>query len=302
MWPASSSAEIVDRIVANVNSDVILLSDVRERIALIKEFKGGQRGPSPQTPGERNVLDDMINEKLVVQFAEEREIKIKEEEIDKAIENIIAQNKITFDILEETLKKQGMSMEKYRDRMKEQMMVRRISGMEVSASKVTEAEVKNYYRENMDLFIKRGKVRASHIILLASKDKDARHYEEARSKIVEIKAEIDAGLDFGEAAKKYSQDGASQKGGDLGWFSKGRMIPEFEQVAFSAPVGEVVGPVTTTFGFHLIMVTEKEKSEPLPFEQVEAQIGRALEQESFGKKRTSWIERLRSQAYIKVLY
>ena len=286
---------------ANVNGEVILLSDVKERIIMIKEF-GRNRGASSPDVGEKSTLDNMINEKLVFQFAEEQEIKISEEEIDKAVENVLSKNKINLRTLEDALKREGVDMETYRKRMKEQMMTQRVSGMEISAAQVTDAEAKKHYDKNRDAYITQSRVRASHIILLASKEADPVYYEDAKNRILEIQKEIEGGLDFAEAAKLYSQDGSAQKGGDLGWFGRGKMIPEFENVAFSAKVGEVAGPVETAFGFHLIMVTEKEEPKPIPFEDVEQRIKGGLEREAFGKKRDTWLERLRSQAYIKVMY
>ena len=286
---------------ANVNGDVILLSDVKERIVMIKEF-GQNRGAAPPDADEKATLDNMIDEKLVFQFAEEREIKISEEEIDKAIENILSKNKINLQTLEDALKREGVDMETYRKRMKEQMMTRRVSGMEISAAQVTDAEARKHYDHNRDVYVTEGRVRASHIILLASKEADPVYYEDAKNRILDIQKEVEAGLDFEEAAKLYSQDGSAQKGGDLGWFGRGKMIPEFENAAFSAKVGEVAGPVETAFGFHLIKVTEKEEPSPIPFEDVQNRIKSALGGKAFNKNRDTWLERLRSQAYIKVMY
>ena len=268
---------------------------------MIKEFDQS-KGASQQEINDKATLDNMIDEKLVFQFAEEREIKITEEEIDKAIENILTRNKINLRTLEGALKKEGVDMETYRKRMKEQMMTRRVSGMEISPAQITDIEARKHYEKNRDVFMRQGRVKASHIILLASEEADPVYYEDAKNRIGEIQKEIEEGLPFAEAAIKYSQDGASQKGGDLGWFGRGKMIPEFEEAAFSAKVGEVVGPVTTSFGFHLIMVTEKEEPSPIPFEDVQKRIKSALERKAFGKKRDTWLERLRSQAYIKVMY
>lgn len=98
-------------------------------------------------------------------------------------------------------------------------------------------------------------VQASHILIKFGEDKEA-----AKTKINEILAEAKTG-DFAELAKKHSQDGSAPNGGDLGFFKKGQMVKEFEEAAFAAKVGEVVGPVETMFGYHLIKVTEK-KNDP----------------------------------------
>lgn len=100
-------------------------------------------------------------------------------------------------------------------------------------------------------------VKASHILVKFGSDS-----LEAMKKIKEALAKVKSGADFAEVAKEYSQDGSAQKGGDLGFFKKGQMVKEFDEAAFGAKVDELVGPIRTQFGYHIIKVTEK-KSEPL---------------------------------------
>ncbi len=134
----------------------------------------------------------------------------------------------------------------------------------LSTITVTDDEVKKYYDEHKDEFAIGESVTAKHILV----DKE--------EKIKEIKKEIEEGLDFSEAAQKYSTCPSKERGGDLGNFSRGKMVPEFEKVAFELETGQVSAPVKTPFGYHLIMTTEKFEKSTQEFGQVEQTIKQQL--------------------------
>lgn len=289
----------MDRIVANVNGEIILLSDVRSQMALMRSF-AAQGGPVPaEKLNEADTLKLMIDEKIIAHYAKENNVVIKESEVDQTIERIKGENRITSEFLEEALGRQGMTMEKYREKLKSQMAIQRITGMEISGSQVSDDEVRGYYRRRSGEFLEPGRVRISHIVTLIPRDAGPAKLEDASAGLNRIKKEIAAGAAFAEMAKKNSQDSAARDGGDLGWFSKGKMLAEFESAAFTMRPGEVAGPIRSQFGLHLITVTEREEPKPLPFEKVADSIRDKLQGESFGKKRNTWLERLRSQAYIE---
>jgi peptidyl-prolyl cis-trans isomerase D len=104
-------------------------------------------------------------------------------------------------------------------------------------------------------------VRARHILLRLGEAADDETTAQVRERIEAIRDSIESGADFAEMARRHSADGTASQGGDLGWFSSGRMVPEFEQAAFSAAPGDIVGPVRTDFGFHLIKVNRKATQE-----------------------------------------
>lgn len=121
---------------------------------------------------------------------------------------------------------------------------------------LTEEEAKAYFDANPNQFISERQVRAKHILV----------EKEARAK--EILSEIKAGKSFEDAAKEYSTCPSKEKGGDLGYFKKGQMVPEFEKAAFEGTVGELTGPVKTQFGYHLILVEDKKEEQDVSFEDV----------------------------------
>lgn len=130
---------------------------------------------------------------------------------------------------------------------------------------VSDQDLRAYYQAHQDQFTREEQVRARHILLLTGNE---RSEAEARAGIEKIKQRIEGGEDFADIAREVSEDpGSAKQGGDLGFFGKGRMTPEFEKAAFGAQVGELVGPVVTPFGVHLIQVTDKRPGGTTPFEE-----------------------------------
>lgn len=129
---------------------------------------------------------------------------------------------------------------------------------------ITDEQAKEYYDSNKQQFKSSEQVKARHILV---PDED---------EAIKIKKEISDGLDFSEAAKKYSTCPSKDKGGDLGLFTKGKMVPEFEKVAFELELGEISGVVKTQFGYHLIAVDEKQEASEKTFEEVSEQVKKIL--------------------------
>jgi peptidyl-prolyl cis-trans isomerase D len=136
--------------------------------------------------------------------------------------------------------------------------------------KLTDADLQAYYQSHQDDFKQDEQVRASHILLLVN---DKRTDAQALEQMEAIKRRIDNGEDFGAVARQVSEDpGSKANGGDLGFFARGRMVKEFENAAFSATPGRLVGPLKTPFGYHLLRVTGKRAAGVQPFAEVREQI------------------------------
>ena len=135
----------------------------------------------------------------------------------------------------------------------------------MSKAKVADQDVRDYYDKNKEAFVAAKEIRASHILVKTE--------EEAQKVLARLKK----GEKFDAVAKAVSIDTASAKnGGDLGYFKKGQMVPEFERAAASLKVGETSGPVQTQFGFHIIKVTDKKTGPPIEFEKVRDLISQKL--------------------------
>ena len=153
---------------------------------------------------------------------------------------------------------------------------------------LSDAELQKIYDQKKDQFKSDAQIRASHILLKTSKEAQ------------DVMAQLKGGAKFEDLARKYSVDPASAKGGDLGWFSKGNMIPEFEKAAFALKEGETSGIVETKFGFHIIKVTGKRPAGVLPFAEVKEQIKAELVPEKQQEVFKTIKEELKKSAKVSV--
>lgn len=158
---------------------------------------------------------------------------------------------------------------------------------------IPEEELKAYYDQHPDEFTREEQVRARHILLRTGGD---RSVEEARDQIEAIRRRIEGGEDFAAVAREVSEDpGSAAQGGDLGYFGRGRMTPEFEQAAFGAKVGELVGPIESPFGVHLIEVTDRREGGSIPFEEARESVRSRLASERLDAKASELANELRGQ-------
>lgn len=139
-----------------------------------------------------------------------------------------------------------------------------------------EADLKKAYAENQERFRTPERVKASHILLM-TKDKPASEVPAIQKKLEDILKQVRGGANFAELAKKNSEDpGSAVKGGDLGWVTRGQMVPEFEKATFEAKKGEVTNLVKTVYGFHIIKIEEHEQARLRPFEEVKTELAAEL--------------------------
>lgn len=153
---------------------------------------------------------------------------------------------------------------------------------------VSEDDIAAYYEKNKDRYMNPEVVKASHI--LTSTEEEAREALRA----------LDAGEDFAEVAKKFSNDLTKDRGGDLGYFKRGQMIPEFEKVVFGLDIGEVSDVVKTRFGYHIIKLTDYKEATYRDYEEVKEAIGSVLSRERQEDRFKEFIEGLKSKAAIEI--
>ncbi len=156
-------------------------------------------------------------------------------------------------------------------------------------SQITDEDIRNYYEKNKEDFSNITQIRASHILVKT---------EEEAKRILE---RLKKGEDFAEMAKKYSIDtGSAKNGGDLGYFSPGQMVPEFERAAARLKTGEVSEPVKTQFGYHIIKVTDKKLGKPIEFEKVKNLIYQRLTAEKQKEIFDSYIAQLKNKYKVEI--
>lgn len=241
------------------------------------------------------LVDSIIQEELLSQEAKKQSLKIDESELKNNVDQW--KNSITKDTTaKEYYEKNGITEEVVTDIFKEQMNISALEANYTKNNPVTQAEIDKYYNEHKSEYTN-AQVKASHIIIKTQNDDGTEMSQDkvdsAKKQIDEIYAKIKAGEDFAKLAKQYSQDASKDAGGDLGFFSKGQMVKEFEEVAFSMKVGEVSEPFKTKYGYHVVKLTDKKEDTTDP-KQVKEFLKGTLQQEKFNK----YVEELKKAAKI----
>ena len=248
----------------------------------------------------QNVANTLIANTLLTQAAEKSSLTVSDEELNKEIATIEA-NAPEGSSLTNALAENNIDFADWKNDMRKQMLVRKLAEEKTAGiAEATAAEAAKFYEENIDSFKVPETVAASHILLaFTSEDTDATKAQKKQD-IEKIRADILAGGDFAAIATEKSDCPSKARGGDLGTFSKGQMVPEFETAAFSQEVGTVGDVVETQFGYHLIKTTKHNPAEIRPLAEVKDQ----LQQYLTGKKKQealmAYIDELKSKADIEM--
>lgn len=244
----------------------------------------------------KNILDNLVKRELIYISA----IKDAPKDLDKKVNDELKNLKLNFK--DENEYKNYLTSMKVDENtiianIKKNIVLQEFVKKQSDNIKITDKETKKYYDDNKDKFKQQEQVRGSHIIILINEKVDEKA---AEKKITQIYEEVKKGLDFAEAAKKYSEDGSAKSGGDLGYFGKGKMVKEFEDVAFGMKIGEVSKPFKSRFGYHILKLTDKKPEKQLTFEEVKQSIENYLISQKTKDALEKIVEKNRSSA--KIVY
>lgn len=297
--------KVTNAIAAIVNDDIITLNDINReaRPALSEAEKKGTLSDADRHKIRLATLDLLIEKRLTEQKIRELNIRVSEEEIRQAIDDVRKQNNFTTqEALVTALAGQGLSLGQYRSQLKEQLEKLKLVSMEVRAKvQVGETEMREYYAANMADYTEEESYRARHIFFKTSEKATPDEIQRSRTTALAVLSDARSGKDFAELAKKFSEDPAARKdGGDLGSFKKGDMQPELEEAILALKPGEISELVNTPIGFHIIKLEAKIAGTVKPFESVKAQIEETLYRKKSEERFSQWATELRSKASIEM--
>ncbi|MFP4011957.1 MAG: peptidylprolyl isomerase [Spirochaetaceae bacterium] len=245
-----------------------------------------------------NVLDGMINEELLYQEAQEQDVSASDDQVDQQLDQYREQ--YGEEGFTEALQNAGMTEEQLREELARSLTIQRLIEQEVDVeADVTEEERQQFYDENPEMFEQPESVTASHILLSTQEAESDAEREEARERAEELHDELEEGADFEELAREHSEDPSAEQGGSLGEFSRGQMVPAFEDAAFALEPGEISDVVETQFGYHIIKVDEKSEGGTSSYDEVKDQIGQYLTQQKQQQAVQGYIEELKEGAEIE---
>jgi peptidyl-prolyl cis-trans isomerase SurA len=307
--PAASVAAIppgkmVNAIAAVVNDDIVTLYEVnRDAQPLIQAAeKNAALDESARTQLRRTALDRLVEKRLVDQKVKELNIKVGEEEIRQAIDDVKKQNNMTQEALVAALAGQGLSFDQYRAQLQEQLERLKLVSMEVrSKIQVGETEMNDYYEANRAKYAEDDTFRARHIFFRINEKSPPADVKRAMTAALMVLAEARSGKDFVELAKTYSEDpSARTDGGEMGRFKKGDMLPELERAIMAMKPGDVSELVYTPLGFHIIKLEERVSGKMKPFDSVKAEIEETLYRKKSEERFSQWAKELRGKASVEI--
>ncbi|NPA48529.1 MAG: hypothetical protein GXO20_00985 [Thermodesulfobacteria bacterium] len=292
---AASYAVVVDRIVAVVNDDVITLSELDEAAApLYRRYLPRAKDPVEREnlirQIRRQVLNQMIDEKLLAQEAEKLDIKVSPAEVDRFIARFKEQNGLSDEKFQEFLAAQGLSYDEYRQKVAEQIKrLKLVQGRIQERIVITDEEIEDYYRKH---YLSGNKTRYELAAIVITGP-------EAEEKAREAYQKLKSGEDFRKVAAEYSSLKGSGEG--LGSFRLDELAPEVREVISKMKPGEISPPIKVGKSWQIFKLLAIHSDNSKPLGEIRAQIEQQLRQEKIDQLLQKWLKELRQKAYIRVL-
>ena len=264
--PSSMVAAIepLDSIVAVVNEDVIVRSELEHEIDLVIP-QLAERGTTPPPPSvlQTQVLERMILKRLQLQEAKKLGISVDEATLMEAVSNIAARNGMSLEELQRTLEASGIRFEDFREDTRMQILTARLQNQEVMKGiEVTDQEIDRFLERESSSLIERTEVRLSHILIAVPEGAPQPDVDKTQREAADLVKRLRGGADFAQIAVSNSDGRQALEGGDLGWFSMGEVPSLVQDLAQTMAKGEVSDPLRSPSGFHIVKLTDVKGSGP----------------------------------------
>ncbi len=290
-------AGIIERIVAVVNGGVITLSELEEFLGPERVRREGVDVDRERKGARRWALERLIEKKVLLQEAKDQGIEVREERIDRRIEEM----KGRFALEEEfrqALREENLTEAKLRRRIKEDLMVSLLIDREVRAGvRVGEEEIRLFFEENRERFKEPEEIGLSHVFIRA---KEGEVWKEKKGE--ELLRRLREGADFSLLAREYSQGPTAGEGGRLGFLKRGELSPEFAGAISGLAVGEVSDLIKMEDGFHIVKLEGRKAARPMELSEVREGIESLIFAEKAEKRYQEWIRELKNEAHIEIRY
>ncbi|MCH7960481.1 MAG: peptidylprolyl isomerase [Candidatus Hydrogenedentes bacterium] len=301
-----AQAELVDAIVATVDTEVILLSD------LLTELQGEQERLRESARSEteferqwddllRRALDQMIEAKILYREARLLGVEVSEEEVEERVDSM----RKSFDTNEAFMRElevAGLTLPDYRARERKRIMAQRMSYSKSRALEeeevVSESEILQYYQEHLEDYSRPERVNIRQIFLQArvgTPERDA-----LRAQLTQLRDDLLAGADFATLAREHSRGPGREQGGTIGWQPRGDLIEVLDHAAFSLEVGEISEVLESRFGLHLVRVDAREEAGAESFDTMRVAIEPLLRAQAAGARYAKWLADLRKRSRVRV--
>ena len=299
--------EVIDRIVAVVNSDIITLYDLNRAIKPYEEnIKALRYAPEKERETlfqvRKDLLDQLIDSKLADQEIKRAQITVNESDIDRAIERMKEARSFTDEQLREGLASQGMTMEEYRKELKDQILRTRLVNREVKSKIViTSEDIKAYYDSHQDEYAGEKKYYLFNIFVRLTPEADISEREEALIQIKNVSARLKQGLSFEDLVNQLKDSSSRVQGTDLGLFRLEELSEQLQRAIAELKAGEISEVLDTDFGPQIIYVQKIQETPTKSFDEIQSEIGEILYNEAVDNRYQDWLDELRKRSLIKII-
>ncbi len=297
-----ADAQLLDRIAAIVNDDVILFSDLKAALAKT-QAELATKGIAIQDPLalERKVLDSLILQKLELQKAKQLGITVTDDEVAEALAKIAKQNGLTLEQLQATLNRQTPhGFITFRDQIRQQLLLEKLQQkVALSQAQVTEEEIDNYLQRSQ-LQQNHWTYHLGHIMLALPESANAEQRKQLKRQMEVIRQKLLAGEDFSQIAVRFSQGSKALQGGDLGWLDYEQMPTFFAKEVTQLQPGEISPIIRSPVGFHIIkLLGKKAKDAQANTNSREAAL-QTLRLQKANEVLELWLKQLRDEAFVDI--
>ncbi len=304
---AQGKGNIVEEIIARVNNEIITKSDYAKAEATLRQEVTQDCPNCPQDKldsllkdREKNLLRDLIDQSLLTQRAKDDGITV-ETDLVKRLDEIRQQNNFaSMEELEKAVEQQGVSWEDYKSGIRNGLLTQEVVRHDVGSHiNIGAAEVKKYYDEHKDAFVRPEQVLLAEISL-STEGKKPDEIAAIRKKAEDLRDRIKKGDDFGELAKRYSEGPTAKQGGELGEFERGQLSKQIEEVVFKMDRHDITDVIQTKTGFEILKVVDHYQAGLQPMAKVENEILNRLYMQQVQPELRNFLAELREESYVIV--
>ena len=252
-----AAPQMIDRVVAVVDDDIIMESELEQRIKTVGVQNNQNELPEAGTLREQ-VLERMITESVQLQMADRAGIRISESQLDDAMGRIAAQNGMSLAEFQQAMANEGVSFAYAREQIRNEMRISRVQQYQVGERiQITDQDIDYFLASDIGRIASAAEYKLRHILISVRSGAAPQEYKEAEAKADKLVAELRDGADFAKTAMAESQGRTALNGGDMGWRKDAQLPSIFADIAPKMSVGDVSEPIRTASGFHIIKLEDK---------------------------------------------
>lgn len=297
-----AKAEIVDKIVARVNDEVITRSDVTEALKNLERSLSVIKDPAEKARKrdafKKDVVMALVNEKILVSAIDKENIEISDDSVDRALSSLAGRHQTTIDGLKARMAEQGVSYEEYRKQLARELKKEEFFKKVIYPRiRIADFDLEDYYKKHTSEFTGYDQIRFLEILLTKESVSGGESVDALSNRLV---TELRRGKNFQETAKKYSRGPFAPQGGDSGLISTSEMRPDLVGFLLNLSPGEISDPVTTPGGVLIFKLLDRKNPKPRPFNDVKELVRQKLASDRVVEEVENYIRELRQTTFVEI--